>query len=81
MVDEVDGISMVDRGGLSELISLIEISKFPIIITANNIWSKKLSPLRKKAELVQLKEVDYRTTKEALASILKKKIKLSMNKF
>jgi len=75
LVDEVDGISVVDRGGLTELISLIETSRFPIIITANDIWSKKLSSLRKKSELVQLKEIDYRTTKETLISILNKENK------
>src|SRR3989344_4526928 len=72
LVDEVDGISAVDRGGLPELISLIETSNFPIIITANDIWGSKLSPLRKKVELVHLKEVDYKTIKEVLIWILRK---------
>ena len=72
LVDEVDGISAVDRGGLPELISLIETSNFPIIITANDIWDSKLSPLRKKVELVHLKEVDYKTIKEVLIWILRK---------
>ncbi len=72
LVDEADGISTVDRGGLTELIELIEFSNYPVIITANDIWDKKLSPLRKKAELIQLKEIDYRTIKEVLVSILRK---------
>lgn len=72
LVDEVDGISTVDRGGLPELLSLIETSSFPIIITANNVWDNKLSPLRKKTELVQLKEVDYKTIKDVLVWILRK---------
>jgi len=72
LVDEVDGISAVDRGGLPELISLIETSSFPIIITANDIWDSKLSPLRKKVELVHLKEVDYKTIKDVLIWILRK---------
>ena len=72
LVDEVDGISAVDRGGLPELISLIETSNFPIIITANDIWDSKLSPLRKKVELVHLKEVDYKTIKDVLIWILRK---------
>jgi replication factor C large subunit len=61
LVDEVDGISARrDRGGLGELLSLIEKSAFPLIITANDIWNKKFSLLRKKGELVGLKEVDYK---------------------
>jgi replication factor C large subunit len=72
LVDEVDGISTVDRGGLSEFIELIDFSKYPVIITANDIWDKSLSPLRKKVELIPLKNIDYRIIKEVLADILKK---------
>src|SRR3989344_5541330 len=46
LVDEVDGISAVDRGGLTELLSLIASSSYPIVITANDIWDSKLAPLR-----------------------------------
>ena len=68
----MDGISVVDRGGLTELISLINLSSYPIIITANDIWNKKFSALRKKTELVQLKEIDYKTIKDIMIFILRK---------
>lgn len=61
LIDEADGVSAVkDRGGLGELLALMERSAFPIIITANDIWDNKFSLLRKKAELIQLKEIDYK---------------------
>ncbi|GBE19470.1 MAG TPA: replication factor C large subunit [Candidatus Pacearchaeota archaeon] len=72
LVDEVDGISAVDRGGLGELLSLIDSSEYPVIITANDIWNKKLNPLRKKAELVQLKEISYNLVKDMMIHILRK---------
>lgn len=72
LVDEVDGISGTDRGGLLELLALIEKTKFPVIITANDIWDRKFSLLRKKSEMVQLKEVEYKTIKDILISILRK---------
>jgi replication factor C large subunit len=72
LVDEADGISAVDRGGLSELITLIELSKYPVIITANNIWASKFSGLRKKADIVELKEINYSSIKDVLISILRK---------
>ncbi len=72
LVDEVDGISGVDRGGLTELISLIYDTPYPVIITANDAWSKKLSPLRKKVELINLKEVHYNLIKDILLDILRK---------
>ena len=52
LVDEVDGISAVDRGGLTELLSLIKSASYPIIITANDVWNRKLNELRKSSECV-----------------------------
>lgn len=52
LVDEVDGVTGTDRGGLPELIALIDKSKFPIVITANDVWNQKFSLLRKKCDLV-----------------------------
>jgi len=79
LVDEADGIMGSDRGGIPELIRLIEITKYPTIITANNVWSKKLSPLRKKCELIELKELDYKTIKDVLVNILRKEKKIIDN--
>ncbi len=72
LLDEVDGISARDRGGLSELISLIELTGFPMIMTANDIWDQKFSVLRQKCELVQLKEIDYKTIVKILMSTSEK---------
>jgi replication factor C large subunit len=66
LVDEVDGLS-VDKGGLPELLALIEKTAHPIVITANNIWQQKFNLLRKKVELVGLKEISY----QVMLSILK----------
>src|SRR3989344_5750415 len=72
LIDEVDGISSTESRGISELISIIDASPYPVIITANDVWNKKLSPLRKKAKMIKLKEVDYRAIKNILMGILKK---------
>lgn len=79
LVDEVDGISAVDRGGLTELLVLIELTSYPVIITANDIWQSKLNTLRRKVDLVQLKEINYKTIKEVLIDILKKEDKFVDN--
>lgn len=78
LVDEVDGISEYDYGGLSELLNIIESTSFPVIITANDIWGKKFNALRKKCEILQLKEVDYDTIKNVILEIAKKE-NLSIN--
>ncbi len=72
LVDEVDGISRVDYGGLSELIRIIDSSPYPIIITANDIWDKKFSALRKKCELLQFKEINYNVIKSIIREVANK---------
>ena len=73
LVDEVDGISgYYDRGGVSELVTLIALSNYPVVITSNDIWKKNLAPLRKKAELAELKELTYGNILDILINILKK---------
>ena len=72
LIDEVDGLSSSEQGGISELILLIEHAKFPVIITANDIWDQKFSELRNKCKLVSLKEIDYKAISLILQEIAKK---------
>jgi replication factor C large subunit len=75
LVDEADGITSTEYGGLAELIALIEKTKFPMVITANDIWQQKFALLRQKCELVALKEVAYEIILEILKKILEKEVK------
>lgn len=61
LVDEVDGIAGVDRGGLQALLEIIRNTSFPIIMTANDIWHKKFAELRKNSEIVPVKQLNYKT--------------------
>ena len=72
LVDEVDGISATDYGGVQELLDLIEQAAHPVIITANDVWGKKLTSLRQKSEMIQLKEINYNVVKNVLIEILRK---------
>ncbi|MBD3252965.1 replication factor C large subunit [Candidatus Pacearchaeota archaeon] len=72
LMDEADGITGTDRGGLPELIALIEKTKFPIIITANDIWKKKFSLLRKKCNIVNLKNIEFKNSIEIIKKVLEK---------
>jgi replication factor C large subunit len=69
LIDEVDGISTRDRGGLTELLALMEKSSFPMVITANDIWQQKFNLLRQKGELIALKEIDYKTILQILKDV------------
>ncbi len=79
LIDEVDGISEADWGGLPELMNLIDSTSWPMILTANDVWGKKFVALRKKSEFIQLKEIDYKTIKDVLISILRKENKFIDN--
>ncbi len=73
LVDEIDGISgYYDRGGLLAIMELMTLARFPIFMTANNIWDKKFNHLRQKTELIQLKEIDYKIIVNILTEICSK---------
>jgi replication factor C large subunit len=55
LMDEVDGVTGSDIGGIPELARLISTTNFPIIMTCNDVWQSKLSPIREKAKLVEMK--------------------------
>ena len=44
-MDEVDGCSAGDRGGITALIQIIKTSRFPIICICNDIHSTKVRSL------------------------------------
>ncbi len=83
LVDEIDGISgREDRGGLQAMSEIVDSSRFPIIITANDPWQQKFNQLRRKTELVPLKEIDYKILINILKDICgREKIKLEDDLF
>lgn len=80
LMDEVEGITTSDRGGLPELIALITKTKFPIMLTANNIWHKKFSLLRQKCKIISLKELKSQEIIEIIKNVLRKENKIINDK-
>ena len=76
LMDEADGITATDRGGLPELIALITKSSFPIIITSNDIWQQKFSLLRKSCQIINVKELKESHIIEIINDVLKKENKI-----
>lgn len=72
LIDEVDGISSGDRGGIGAIVKIIKESKFPIIVTANNPYISKLRPLRVHAKLVRLSKVNVKSIEKRLKEICEK---------
>jgi len=72
LMDEVDGVTGTDIGGIPELLRTIEITAFPIIMTCNDIWQSKLSPVRAKSKVVEMKPLDLGTMVSLLSIICDK---------
>ena len=57
-MDEVDGVfGNQDRGGISAIVKIVESSKIPIIMAANDPDLRKLRPLKKVCQLIRFQPV------------------------
>jgi len=55
LFDEMDGLDLKeDRGSVGEIIKIINESRFPIVMTANDPWDPKLRDLRERSEVINL---------------------------
>ncbi len=73
LLDEIDGIQgREDRGGVSEVIKIIQATNYPIILTANDPYNPKLRGLRNYVELVEFKKLGKRDLRKILERICKK---------
>lgn len=58
LFDEIDGISgYEDKGGVGEMIKIIDDSAYPVVLIANDPYDKKLQQIRKKTEMLQFKKL------------------------
>jgi replication factor C large subunit len=72
LMDEVDGVTGTDIGGIPELVRLINGTKHPVIMTCNDVWQSKLSPVRAKSSLVEMKALNLGTIVSLLSEIARK---------
>jgi replication factor C large subunit len=60
LVDEIDGLSGTkDRGGLQALLSVIEKTSHPMVLTALNPYDQKYSKLRSRCEMAEFGALGY----------------------
>lgn len=72
LIDEVDGISGRERGGVGAVVKLIKGSMFPVFIIANDPWAAKLRPLRPYCQLVKFSRIPSPSVAKRLREILEK---------
>ena len=73
LIDEVDGMSgNSDRGGVKEISTIVDESRFPIVMTANDAYDNSIRTLRNKAKLIKLDSVHTNSINAHLKEILEK---------
>ncbi|HLF53645.1 MAG TPA: replication factor C large subunit [Candidatus Nanoarchaeia archaeon] len=72
LMDEVDGVTGTDIGGIPELVKIVSTTRYPIIMTCNDVWQTKLSPLRAKCKLVEMRALPMLSILELLRRISEK---------
>ncbi len=78
LMDEVDGVTGTDKGGIPELERIIQLTRYPIVMTCNDVWQQKLSPIRAKSKIIELKSLDIGTIVSILSRVTEKE-KLNNN--
>lgn len=73
LIDEVDGMSgNSDRGGVKEIGEIIDESRFPIVMTANDAYDQRIRSLRNKAKEIEIGSVHTNSIAAHLREILEK---------
>ena len=72
IMDEVDGIHGTnDRGGTRALNKIIKESKQPIVMMANDFYSKKLTTIKKNSHVIKMSKIRSNTLNAFLMKVLK----------
>ncbi len=73
LMDDVDVLAgRKDSGGSGAMVAVLKDCNIPIIVTAGDIWDKKLAPIRNSCEQVALRKVSKVAIRKLLERIAKK---------
>lgn len=73
LIDEVDGVyTKEEMSGLDAIIELINLTSYPIVLTANDPWDPKLRDLREMCKLIEFKKIGKRDIMRVLEEICSK---------
>lgn len=70
LIDEVDGMGATDRGGTQELNRIVDETRFPVVMTANDAYDSKIRTLKNKSELIEIGKVHTNSINAHLKEIL-----------
>ncbi len=70
LIDEIDGLSSKDRGGMSAVLSIIKTATNPVIVIANDVYAdKSMAGIRSACELLEFKKINYLSIAKRLREI------------
>ena len=70
IIDEVDGIHGTnDRGGVAEIGRIIKTSRHPMILMANDFYSKRLQSIKPKCQVIKMKKSRWNSISALLRKI------------
>lgn len=80
IMDEVDGMSAGDRGGVGALCALIKKTQVPIICIANDVTTPKMKPFKNAGFMLQFKRPEVALIRSRMLSIaFREKLKIPAN--
>ncbi|MCX8187604.1 MAG: replication factor C large subunit [Nitrososphaeria archaeon] len=72
LIDEVDGVAgKEDAGGIAALKRIIDESRIPLVLVANNPWDPKLAPIRDRCLMLEFRRLRKNEVLERLKHIAK----------
>lgn len=75
LIDEADNFQgNSDRGGITTITRIIQESKQPMILTANDVWNPKLASVRGICKIVDMKRINKNTIKNVLEKIAEEEL-------
>ncbi len=72
LIDEVDALTKIDRGGAVTILKIISGSKFSVVLTANDAYHSNLGSIRRKCKLIEFDDVRIYDILDILKKILRK---------
>ena len=72
IMDEVDGVTGTDIGGIPELIRVLEETKHPIVMSCNDVWQSKLAPVRSQCRMIEMKALSLPLIQKILQQVAQK---------
>ncbi|VVB98009.1 Replication factor C large subunit [uncultured archaeon] len=69
LIDDVDALQRDDRGGASAIASVLKGSHVPIILTAADIWDRKISSIRAESQPLEFRRISKSSVTKVLGRI------------